>query len=93
MADIKGDLVPKYRLTDEQKGFQKKFARYQKVRKLLEAESMRIQYESKNVTDMWLELNKQMKTLQPPPEQVKELDGMNFDQQELPPKEDMMIRY
>ena len=92
--DLRGKDVEKWKLTDEQKSFQKQVKSYEKIREILNTRSLMISYEAKKVTDMMLELNKRFKMLQPPSQQVRELDGMNFGKPgPEPTKQQLMINY
>jgi len=92
MGDVKGDLVPKYKLTKEQVDFAKNVNKLLKMQQLVRARTLAISYEGKKMTDLMLELNKRLRMLKPPQEQTKELPGMDFGGP-APSEEQMTINY
>ena len=80
-TDTKGAPVENYRLTEEQVAFQKKFGTMQKIRKLLEAKTLQLKYEGDNLAEQWKIWETGLKSLDIPTEAVKDLPGMNFEEQ------------
>ena len=88
MADKKGAKVEGYKLTPEQKGFQKRYRALQQMRLMLEAATFQEKAKFQNIQEMWKQLEGQFQMLQQntPAEPTQELSGMNF-------APDMNIKY
>jgi hypothetical protein len=83
MPDPRGKPVEKYKLTDEQKSFQKRYKRLKQVQSIIEGATLANMAQAKNITQLWQELESgfQHLSLLAPPEQTREFLGMNFQEQ------------
>ena len=98
--DKVGEKVEKYKLTKEQLRFQKQFKQLQMIRQLLQADSLRIQFDANNNRQLWRALQEKAQQLPIPRHPTNELDGMNFGEEMLDymqgrkqAGEEMEIRY
>ena len=76
--DIRGSAVENFKLTPEQKQFQKKLGTIKQVGEVLNARMLQLREESEQLKDLYMVLDEEAKTLSPPEESTFELDGMNF---------------
>jgi len=87
---VKGDKVEKYRLTDEQLKFQKRFRSLNEVRDLLQLRTLGIRSEVEDVEELWRILQEGYQWLKAsqPKESTKQFYDMDFV-----PKEKGTIQY
>lgn len=79
MSDKKGEKVEGFRLTDEQKSFQKKVRTLNEVKQLLSLETLRQKAKFQNLQELWRNLEEEYSRVVPPTEAARELEGMDFD--------------
>lgn len=84
MADKRGTKVESFKLTPEQKKFQKDFKRLRSIQSLLEGATLVNSERTKRLQELWNELNAEFEALKfnIPKESVFELQGMNFEEDE-----------
>lgn len=76
--DQKGARVESYRITPEQRKFQKSFAKLSQLRDVLSKRSLGLAYAQATTKQMLQQVVVGMSKLKLPKEGVKELPGMNF---------------
>jgi len=89
MGDVRGEAVPKHKLTKEQLGFQKKFGNLLKVKFLLDSKALTLKNEMKEVQELYKGLGMSFSSLKPPEEGTKELEGMDFGEENPNPDEQL----
>lgn len=78
MADKRGADVEKWRLSDEQLDFQKKYKSLRMIEEMLKMETMRLQQEGNELGRMWQILSDKFERISIPRSPVKEMPGMDF---------------
>lgn len=78
-GDKKGTKVEGFRLTDEQRDFQKKVGQLQDIKKLLGLATLQEKARFGSLMELWQGLEEEFLRLSPPSESTKELEGMDFN--------------
>ena len=78
MPDEKGTKVEKYKLSEEQLEFAKKFKRMQKVRKLLEERVIKLNMESAKIQEIFKQLDEEAQALDVPKETLRNFPDQDF---------------
>ena len=77
-TDERGMAIPKYKLSDDQIEFSKKFKKLKQLRELLGAESARLSVEMQRITGMLGMLDQSAQQLKVPTNVLKGMPQQNF---------------
>jgi acyl carrier protein phosphodiesterase len=93
MADKRGEKVEKFKLTDSQSKWLKTFRKIKGIERILQAETLKKKEEFSSLSQMWQSLQEGVKQLEMeiPEEQTRELQGMDFEEEERP--QDYSLKY
>jgi len=93
MADERGKPVEKYKITPEMRAILKNYKRLKRVEGMLKYETEVKKKELSSLSEAWGQLQQQAAAIEEgmPQEPLRELEGMDFPERNVP--EDYSIRY
>lgn len=93
MVDEKGKPVERYKLTKEQVGFQKRFAKVQEARQFIKSRFGKLSEEVQTLRFMLQFVEDEATQLESPEEPLHDLPGMEFPPKVGGNKEQFMLRF
>lgn len=95
MGDIRGGKVEKYKITPEMQKILKSYQRLKRVEGMLKYETEVKKQELSSLSEAWGALQQEAAAMESgmPKEPLRELEGMDFPQEEQLSEEQSQIRY